>query len=91
MEFFTSSSIFDEISLDGEEIDYNELIIQNEVNMIFATLGKELSVKSPAESQEIVEKLINRAEILYKSTMVDFFAQKKKLNVDPKVEMVKCQ
>ncbi len=91
MEFFTSSSIFDEISLDGEEIDYNELIIQNEVNMIFATLGKELSVKSPAESQEIVEKLINRAEILYKSTMVDFFAQKKKLNVDPKVEMVKYQ
>jgi hypothetical protein len=91
VEFFTSSSIFDEISLDGEEIDYNELIIQNEVNMIFATLGKELSVKSPAESQEIVEKLINRAEILYKSTMVDFFAQKKKLNVDPKVEMVKYQ
>lgn len=90
MEFFTSSSILDEISLDGEEIDYNELIIQNEVNMIFATLGKELNARSRAESQQIVEKIMNRAEILYKSTMVDFWAQKKKLSVDPKAEIVKC-
>ena len=90
MEFFTSSSILDEISLDGEEIDYNELIIQYEVNMIFATLGKELNARSLAESQEIVEKIMNRAGILYKSTMVDFWAQKKKLSVDPKAEIVKC-
>jgi hypothetical protein len=61
VEFFTSSSILDEISLDDEEIDYNEFIIQKEVNMIFTTLGKELSVKSPVESQEIVEKIMNRA------------------------------
>jgi hypothetical protein len=91
VEFFTSSSILDEISLDDEEIDYNELIIQNEVNIIFMTLGKELNVKSPEESQKIVEKIMNRAEILCKSTIVDFLAQKKKLNVEPKAEMVKCQ